>query len=124
MARYVGGDTLLITRKSSLYAVRFDPDTLEVSGTPGVVLQSIAGDATTGAMNVSHSATGTLAYVSGRADALRPAPTPPEGELPDDRALTLRVAAAASELAQLRNQAAHRVSGELQAAHAYRTAAR
>lgn len=62
--------------------------------------------------------------VRGRADSLRPAPTPPEGELPDDRALTLRVAAAASELAQLRNQAAHRVSGELQAAHAYRTAAR
>ena len=60
--------------------------------------------------------------VRGRADTLRPAPAPPDGDLPEDGALTLRVAAAASELAQLRNQAAHRVSGELQAAHAYRTA--
>ena len=70
MARYVGGKTLVFTRKSSLNAVHFDPDTLEVSGTPGVVLQSIAGDATTGAMNFSASASGTLAYINGRADAL------------------------------------------------------
>ena len=44
---------LVYARGGSLYAVRFDPATLAVSGQPSVVLQGIGGDATTGAAHVA-----------------------------------------------------------------------
>ena len=62
--------------------------------------------------------------VRGRATLLRAAPPPPDGEVPNgDVGLALRMAAAADELTQLRNQAAHRIAGELQASLAYSTTA-
>lgn len=60
--------------------------------------------------------------VQGRTTDLRSAPKPPEAALPlDDSTLALRIAAAMDDLGQLRDQAAHRVGGELHAALAYRT---
>ena len=61
--------------------------------------------------------------VHGRSTSWRAAPVPPDGTPPaDDTLIALRVAAAAEELAQLREQASRRISGELHAALAYRTA--
>lgn len=59
--------------------------------------------------------------VHGRTKQLRPSPQPPSGPVPTgDVSLSLRIAAAANELSQLRDHAAHRISGELHAALAYR----
>ncbi|HWC36541.1 MAG TPA: hypothetical protein VG650_17170 [Mycobacteriales bacterium] len=64
----------------------------------------------------------TANVVQGRTTLMRPAPAPPTEPLPtDNHELALRIAAALDDLAQLREQAAHRISGELHAALAYRT---
>jgi Tol biopolymer transport system component len=68
MARYFAPGTLLFSRGGAVFAVPFNPDTLEVSGTPTAVMQAVAGDATTGARNFAISTAGTFAYVAGSAD--------------------------------------------------------
>ena len=64
MARYPGGGYLLFVRGTTLFALRFDADTLEVQGTPTAVLHDVGGDTTTGAAHFSVSPSGTLAYLS------------------------------------------------------------
>jgi len=64
-ARYVSTGHLLLVRGGALYAVKFDPQSLTVSGQPVSILQGIGGDRTTGAGHVAISETGTLAYVPG-----------------------------------------------------------
>ena len=61
-ARYSPTGHLLLTRAGSLVAVKFDPTTLKVSGTPTGVLQGVGGDPTTGAVHADLSAAGTLAF--------------------------------------------------------------
>jgi serine/threonine-protein kinase len=65
MARYAPTGHLVFARAGSLFAVRFDPQTLKISGEPAGVLQGVGGDATTGAVHVSWSGDGTVAYVPG-----------------------------------------------------------
>ncbi|HXG54526.1 MAG TPA: protein kinase [Vicinamibacterales bacterium] len=73
MARYVEGGYLLYVRDTTLFAVRFDVDTLAVKGTPTAVLHDVGGDPTTGAAHFSMSASGNLAYVwTGGLANLRP----------------------------------------------------
>ena len=62
-ARYSPTGHLLLSRGGSLFAVKFDLQTLKVSGTPTNVLQGVGGDPTTGAVQVSLSADGTLAFM-------------------------------------------------------------
>jgi serine/threonine-protein kinase len=65
MVRYVPSGHLIFARAGSLFAVRFDPATLKVSGEPVSVLRGIGGDLTTGAAHVTSSDNGTFAYVPG-----------------------------------------------------------
>jgi eukaryotic-like serine/threonine-protein kinase len=65
MARYVAPGYLLFARGHSVFAVRFNPDRLEVEGAPVIVMQGVAGDSTTGASDFSVSNTGTFAYFPG-----------------------------------------------------------
>ena len=65
MARYAPSGHLVFARRGSLFAVPFDPETLQVSGDPVGVLQGVGGDPTTGAAHVTWSSDGTLAYVPG-----------------------------------------------------------
>jgi serine/threonine-protein kinase len=62
MARYVPPGYLLFVREASLFAVPFDVDRLEVTGTPTPIVKRLAGDGTTGAANFDEAA-GTFAYV-------------------------------------------------------------
>jgi Tol biopolymer transport system component len=64
-ARYVSSGHLLLIRGGALYAVKFDPQSLTVSGQPVSILQGIGGDRTTGAGHIAISESGTLAYVPG-----------------------------------------------------------
>jgi len=64
MPVYVPTGHLLFARGGSLYAVRFDPDTLAVHEPAQLVQQGVAGDPTTGAAHYSVAADGTLAYAS------------------------------------------------------------
>ena len=61
-ARYSRTGHLLLTRGGSLFAVPFDPKTLQVSGTPTSVLQGVGGDPTTGVVHAALSPEGTLAF--------------------------------------------------------------
>ena len=62
-ARYSPTGHLLLSRGGSLFAVKFDPQTLTVSGTPTNVLQGVGGDPTTGAVHASLSTDGALAFM-------------------------------------------------------------
>lgn len=81
-ARYVPSGHLLFLRRGTLFAVGFDPERLEVRGTPLALLDGVAqalfasdGLDLTGAGQVAVSSTGTLAWVPG------PPPTFPQGRL-------------------------------------------
>ncbi|HVL69472.1 MAG TPA: protein kinase [Vicinamibacterales bacterium] len=63
MARYVDGGYLLIVRGTTLYGVRFDAASLEMTGTPVPLLQDVGGDGTTGAAHLAVSRSGTLVYL-------------------------------------------------------------
>jgi len=65
MATYVPTGHLIFARGGSLYAVRFNPDTLMVREPAEPVVPDVAGDRTTGAVHFSVAADGTLAYVPG-----------------------------------------------------------
>jgi serine/threonine-protein kinase len=69
--RFVAPGYVVFVRGDSLWAVRFDPDRLEVIGTPVTVLDAVQTRAT-GAASFAIAANGTLAYVErGAADAER-----------------------------------------------------
>jgi serine/threonine-protein kinase len=67
MARYVPG-YLVFVRGGALFAVSFNLDRVEASGTPVSLGYTVAGDSTTGASNFEYAA-GTFAYVPGAAEA-------------------------------------------------------
>jgi len=75
MARYVPTGHLIFARAGSLYAVRFDANSLEVGDVSEGLLQGLSGDPTTGAAHFDVSESGTLAYVASGGDqsATRPA---------------------------------------------------
>ncbi len=62
--RYVPTGHLVYARRGSLYAVRFDPERLEVQGTPEPVLQGIM-QSIEGVAHYAFSSQGTLAYIRG-----------------------------------------------------------
>ena len=63
LVRYASTGHLVFARAGALHAVRFDPDTLTVSGTPSIVLKDVDGDPTTGAAHAGWNDAGTLVYV-------------------------------------------------------------
>jgi dipeptidyl aminopeptidase/acylaminoacyl peptidase len=64
-ARYVASGHLLYVHKGALFAVTFDPDRLEVTGTPVVVVDRIAGAVGGAGAQFSVSRNGTLVYLPG-----------------------------------------------------------
>jgi Tol biopolymer transport system component/predicted Ser/Thr protein kinase len=73
--RYLAGSGgkgyLTYVSRGTLFAVRFDPEKLETSGSPVPVLQQVSYSAMFGSAKVSFSRTGTLVYRSREIDASR-----------------------------------------------------
>lgn len=69
MARYSPSGHLLFSRGGAIYSEKFDPETLTASGTPETVLQGVAGDVTTGAVDFAIASDGTLVYIPGSLNA-------------------------------------------------------
>ena len=67
-ARYASSGHLVYVRDGSLFAVPFDPDRLEVTGTSALVVEGVASSRSLGQYSVSRS--GSLAYLPGTASAL------------------------------------------------------
>jgi len=65
--QYIPTGFLIYWRSSSLFAVSFDIDKLEVTGTSFPVVENVNGDQTTGMAGYTISQNGTLAYVPGNA---------------------------------------------------------
>lgn len=100
---------LLYARDSKVFAVRFDPESLEVSGQPYPVLEGVLMSRNSGAANFDVSASGDLVYVAGICDGgartlvwvdrngnAEPVPLPPRSYLhprlsPDDRRLAIEI---------------------------------
>jgi Tol biopolymer transport system component len=68
MARYVDPGYLVFVRGRVAYAVKFDADRLQTTGSPVALMQDLAGDATTGAAHFAISRAGTFAYLHGATD--------------------------------------------------------
>jgi len=64
--RYLTSGHLVYINKGTLFAVPFDPDRLEVHGTPTPVLEEVAYSAAFGSAQIDFSRTGTLVYRSGK----------------------------------------------------------
>jgi serine/threonine-protein kinase len=67
--RYLPSGHLVYVHQGTLLAVPFDPDHLEVHGTPVPVLEDVAGDASYAAGQFSFSSTGTFVYLSGKSSS-------------------------------------------------------
>jgi DNA-binding winged helix-turn-helix (wHTH) protein len=65
--RYLASGHLVYLNNGTLFAVPFDPDRLEVRGTPVPVLREVAYSAALGSAQVDFSSTGTLVYRSSKA---------------------------------------------------------
>jgi serine/threonine-protein kinase len=65
-----GAGHLVYINKGTLFAVPFDPDTLEVHRTPASVLQEVSYSANYGSAQFDFSLTGTLVYRSGGAGGM------------------------------------------------------
>jgi serine/threonine-protein kinase len=65
MARYVPTGHIVFARGGTLYAIRFDINSLSTQGTPEQLVQGVAGDVTTGASHFAIADDGTLAFVPG-----------------------------------------------------------
>jgi Tol biopolymer transport system component len=65
-ARYLAPNRLVYARGGSLFVIPFDPKKLEVSGPPKLALQEVLTDVSSGAVQFSTAANGTLAYVRGQ----------------------------------------------------------
>jgi len=63
--RYVSTGHLLYARAGTVFAVKFDPDSLTVEGSPVPVLQQVATGAANGDVRMDISPSGHLAFVSG-----------------------------------------------------------
>jgi serine/threonine-protein kinase len=63
-ARYLASGHLVYIDKGTLYAVPFDPDRLDVRGTPTPVLENVAYSAALGSAQIDFSRTGSLVYRS------------------------------------------------------------
>ena len=70
--RYAPTGHLVYARAGTLYAVPFDIESLQVTGEPVPVVESVMMDSVTGAAHFSFSNDGTLAYVLGGAVDPRP----------------------------------------------------
>ncbi len=66
--RYSPSGHLVYARDGKLLAIRFNPDRLEVSGQPVVVLEGVLMSRNTGVANFDISASGDLAYIPGVAE--------------------------------------------------------
>ena len=64
-AHFFAPNHLLYMHASSMMAVTFDPDSLQVSGTPQAVIQDVLMQPFTGAAQYDISSNGTLIYVNG-----------------------------------------------------------
>ena len=64
--RYVGSGHLVYINKGTLFAVPFDPERLEVHGTPTPVLEEVAYDSALGSALIDFSHTGMLVYQSSK----------------------------------------------------------
>jgi serine/threonine-protein kinase len=64
-ARYSPSGHLVYARNGKLFAVRFDPNRLEVTGQPVAVLEGVQMSRNTGVANFDVSSSGDLAYVTG-----------------------------------------------------------
>jgi len=67
-ARYLSTGHLLYSRSGVLYVVPFDPGSLETYGVPVPMVQNLAGDPTSGAMDYDVSDDGTLVYIPGQTE--------------------------------------------------------
>lgn len=67
-AKFIPDKLLIFSRQGVLYAVEFDAEDIEITGTPANVMDKFNGDATSGAMHYSISQKGTLAYIPGLRD--------------------------------------------------------
>jgi serine/threonine-protein kinase len=65
MARYAGSGHLVFARGGSLFAVGFDPRSLQVKGSPVKVLDGVATDVASGAVQFALSASGALLWAPG-----------------------------------------------------------
>ena len=65
--RYLPSGHLVYVNQGTLFAVPFDPDRMEVQGTPTPVLDNVAYRADRGSAQIDFSQTGTLLYQSGKA---------------------------------------------------------
>jgi Tol biopolymer transport system component/predicted Ser/Thr protein kinase len=68
MARYVPTGYLIYSHTGALFAVGFDLDRLEVTGTSFPVVENVSSDVTTGASHFACSSNGVLAYIPGRSN--------------------------------------------------------
>jgi serine/threonine-protein kinase len=64
-ARYIPTGHLIYSHSGTLFAVPFDPDKQEVSGSAFPVTSDVSNDVTTGATHFACSETGTLVYIQG-----------------------------------------------------------
>jgi Tol biopolymer transport system component/predicted Ser/Thr protein kinase len=68
--RYLPTGHLVYIHQGTLFAVPFDLDRLEVRGTPGPLLESVAGNDAVGAGQYDAARNGTLVYLSGKSSAV------------------------------------------------------
>ncbi len=68
-ARYLDPGVLIFARGGALFATRFDPVRLETQGSPVPVLQQVATNVTSGAVQFALSATGALLWAPGSASS-------------------------------------------------------
>jgi serine/threonine-protein kinase len=66
-ARFAPPSTLIVQRRTSLFALPFDPARAEVTGPERLLLEGVGGEASSGAGYFAAGAQGSLAYVPGEA---------------------------------------------------------
>jgi Tol biopolymer transport system component/tRNA A-37 threonylcarbamoyl transferase component Bud32 len=69
--RYVPSGHVIYVTNGTLFAVAFDPATLEVRGRPSAVVEDVSNDTTYGFPRLDFSATGMLLYRRGRTEGVR-----------------------------------------------------
>ena len=69
--RYLPSGHLVYLRQGVLLGVRFDPQRLEVRGTPVPILDDVAANPATGGGQFDFSDTGTFVYVAGKGPGWR-----------------------------------------------------
>jgi len=71
VARVLGDDLLVFAREGTLYAIRFDPRSLAVSGPAVPIVQSVATDVSTGAVHFALARNGAAVWLPGQAASSR-----------------------------------------------------